>query len=140
MQLRFLSQLEAHLENLLISMGSVAGQSKHVRGENYAGSATLVTIASLTLEAGGIYRGIEITCSCFRESLFQVIVSDNGVETNVMDLLVSPNAPSYHSKKDKLELTAGSTGPQLLSVKGINISSLSAMRVTLATSKIVEDA
>ena len=112
------------------------GDNLHARGENLAGSGSLVTIATITLTASKTYQGIEVLVSCFRESIFYVIQNDNAALTTLMDLPTGPGQFSMAANMEKIEFTAGAVGTQQLLVKAINNTALSALRVTIATKQI----
>lgn len=122
-----LASIDAKLTNPLpVSFATVTGDGKRVRG-TVAGNASLTTVASLTLTASKIYENIDFIVSCFRDARFQVILSDNAVETIIADALCGPGAFSFHATLREIEVTTGATGPQLLLIKGINLNALSDM-------------
>lgn len=111
------------------------GDNLHARGEN-AGSATVVTIATITLTASKSYQGIEAIVSCFRDAIFQIIQINDAVETVLADALVGPGHYSQEIDLERIEFTAGATGTQELVVRANNINALSSMRASLATKEL----
>lgn len=114
----------------------VSSSSLKGRGENATGSASLVTIATITLTASKTYRGIELLCSCFRDALFQVIQNDNAVLTNHMDAIVGSGAYTTVATLEDIEFTAGATGTQQLLLKALNNNALSGLRGTIVTNQL----
>ena len=100
------------------------------------GTGTLTTVASITLVASKTYQNIEAVMSCFRDSNFQVIFSDNAVETILADALCGPGLFTAMMNFVNMEFTTGATGPQLLLVKGQNINALSDMRAAIAVKQL----
>lgn len=112
-----------------------AGIPLKAKGELAAGSATLadVTGASLTLVATKNYTKIAATVLCTIESLFQVIQSDNAVETVIAEILIGPGQYTFTWQHQGIEALAGATGPQLLKIKGQNLGNkLSSLRANLS--------
>lgn len=107
-------------------------------GEDAAGSATYVTIASITLTVDKVYKDLEALVSSFRDSVFQVLWIDNeGDPGEVSTTLVSGvrvGAGDYNEMVHFacMEFTAGSTGTQKLLIQGKNLNALSAMSATLS--------
>lgn len=106
------------------SISTVTGDGKRARG-TASGSLTLVTVATLTLANSKIYENLDFIVSCFRDSRFQVILSDNAVETIIADAICSPGCTSFHGKMQEAEIATGATGTQLLLIKALNLNSLS---------------
>lgn len=114
----------------------IAGDNLYARGENATGSATAVTIATITLTASAVYQAPEMVCSSFRDALFQLIWNNNGAESVLADALVGPGCLSFSVALEKLEFTAGATGTQQLLVKALNQNALSALRATVAVKEL----
>lgn len=110
---------------------SAAGTTKRARGEN-AGSGAPVAIATITLVALASYADISIICSCRRDSLFQLIHNNNGVETILLDIVTGPGQFTVAQEFDQLEFAAGATGVQQLIVRGNNFESAATLRATVA--------
>lgn len=113
---------------------AAAGNGKKARG-TIAGNASLTTVASLTLAVSKTYDNLDFIVSCFRDSVFQVILSDNGVETIIADALCGPGAFSFHGALKEAEIVSGATGTQLLLIKGQNLNALSDMRAALSVNE-----
>jgi hypothetical protein len=115
---------------IAVTFGNVTGDGKRVRG-TVGGNASLTTVASLTLANSKIYEDIDFIVSCFRDALFQVILSDNGSETVIADALCGPGQLSFHGKLQEAEIATGATGTQLLLIKAQNMNALSDFRATV---------
>lgn len=87
---------------------------------NHAGSATAQTLATLTLTASLTYTNIGWSVSCARETVFQIIKSDNAVETVLATVRAVPGAANNTINASGIEFVAGATGAQLLLIKGQN--------------------
>lgn len=107
-----------------VSFVTNTGDGKKARG-TVGGSGTLVTVASLTLATSKIYENLDWVVSCFRDARFQVILSDNAVETIIADAICGPGAFSFHGQLTEAEITTGATGAQLLLIKALNLNALS---------------
>lgn len=116
---------------LPVTFSTVTGDGKRARG-TVGGSATLVTVASLTLATSKIYEDLDFIVSCFRDSRFQVILSDNAVETIVSDAICGPGCTSFHGKMQEAEIATGATGTQLLLIKALNLNALSDFYASLS--------
>jgi hypothetical protein len=121
-----LTDTELRASPVPVTFGSVNGDGLHDRG-TIAGNASLTTVASITLAVDKIYDNLDFVVSCFRDCRFQVILSDNAVETILADAICGPGSFSQHVSLRELEINAGSTGAQLLLIKGINLNALSDM-------------
>jgi len=114
-----LTDTELRATPVPVVFGTVTGNGLKVRG-TIVGNAALSTVASLALAVDEIYENLDFIVSCFRDCRFQVIFSDNGAETILADAICGPGAYSFHANLNELEIVAGSTGAQLLLIKGIN--------------------
>lgn len=114
-----------------VTFTSVNGNGKSARG-TVAGNNSLTTVVSLTLANSKIYDSLDFIVSCFRDTRFQVILSDNAVETVIADALAGPGAFSFHGELDHAEIATGATGTQLLLIKGINLNATSDMYAALS--------
>lgn len=113
-----------------------SGNGLYARGTN-AGSTSVVTVASLTLVASKRYENLRALVSCFRDSTFQVIFSDNAVETILADIRVGPGHLTQNIDLGELEFLAGATGAQLLLIKGKNENAQSTMTATVSCKQLV---
>jgi len=121
-----LTDAELRATPVPVTFGTVTGDGLKVRG-TIAGNVALTTVASLALAVDEIYENLDFIVSCFRDCRFQVILSDNGGETILADALCGPGAFSFHANFGEMEIATGSTGAQLLLIKGINLNALSDM-------------
>ncbi len=105
----------------------------------HAGDTSYQTLATITLQADYVYRDLELLVSCFRDSIFQIIQSDNSVET-VLSSGIRAGAGLYNqmTRFECMEFTAGSTGAQLLLIKGKNTVVASTMDATMSIKEIVQ--
>jgi hypothetical protein len=126
-----LTDAELRASPVPVTFGAVVGDGRRVRG-TIAGNAALTTVASLTLVNSKTYENLDFIVSCFRDTRFQVILSDNAVETVVADALTGPGAFSFHGQLSEGEIVTGATGTQLLLIKGINLNALSDMYAALS--------
>ncbi len=114
-----------------VTFGSVNGNGKKARG-TIAGNASMTTVASLSLTASKVYDGLDFIVSCFRNARFQVILSDNAVETVIADAICGPGQFSVHAAMKEAEISTGATGTQLLLIKGLNTDALSDMYAAMS--------
>lgn len=115
---------------------AATGNGKKARGEVLAGSATLTTVATLTLATSKTYDNLNFVVSCFRDALFQVIWNDDGVETVLGDALCGPGQFTFHGALPDAEFTSGASGTQQLLIKALNTTgSLSALRAALSVNE-----
>lgn len=126
-----LTDAELRASPVPVTFGTVTGDGKRARG-TVAGNASLVTVASLTLANSKIYENLDFIVSCFRDAIFQVILSDNAVETIIADALCGPGQLSFHGKMEEAEIATGATGTQLLLIKAQNPNALSDFRASLS--------
>jgi hypothetical protein len=115
----------------------ISGDNLYARGSNAAGSATVVTIATIALVTSKKYQGIELVANCHRDAVFQVVHNDNGSETILVDAFCGPGSLSVNVNLEKIEFTAGASGTQQLLVKAFNINALSTLSATVATLQLV---
>jgi len=122
---------------------AVAGTCYNNHGELSAGSATLakVTGAEIALTAGKIYTNINVSGSCLRTSLFELVhIDDEGVtDTEVVleEFIVGPGQFTFQADMKCLEIdTTGGTGTIVLTLRAKNFtgtpSALSSLRGTVA--------
>lgn len=131
-------------DRLLVTTEQVgAAANLSARGELVAGSATMVDVtgASIDLVVDLNYEKLAVVVSCARDAHFQVVFVDNvgdpaEVSTILADAVVGAGCMSFQIDMACLGFTAGSTGSQILKVKGKNLNALSAMRATIAASEI----
>jgi hypothetical protein len=131
-------------DRLLVTTEQVgASANLSARGELAAGSATMVDVtgASIDLVVDLNYEKLAVVVSCARDAQFQVVFVDNAgdpaeVVTVLADALVGAGCMTFQIDMTCLGFTAGSTGPQMLKVKGKNFNALSALRATIAVSEI----
>lgn len=111
-----------------------AGIEKSAVGVLAAGSATMVLItgASITLTVNKIYTQIRANVSCFRDAVYNVIHSDNAVETIIGKIRVGSGQYTFEWTAGKKYVTAGATGVQLLLIKGQNQNTQSEMSCELS--------
>ena len=102
------------------------------QGVNLTGSATEVTIATITLTASKTYRRLEAVVSCFRDAIYTIYQNNNGTLTALAYVLCGPGQFSVDFKMEGLTFTAGATGTQQLLLKALNQDALSALRGTIA--------
>lgn len=120
-----------------LKVNSNASGTKRNNFASNTGSLSDVTIATLTLTASALYREISLNVSCMRDSLFQVIKSDNAVETILDAVLVGPGQFSVAMDLSGIEFTAGATGAQLLFIRAKNLQNSSTMRARISAEEIV---
>lgn len=126
-----LTDAELRASPVPVTFGTVTGDGKRARG-TVAGNASLTTVVSLTLATNKVYENLDFIVSCFRDALFQVILSDNGVETVIADALCGPGQLSFHGNLSEAEIATGATGTQLLLIKAQNQNALSDFRASLS--------
>jgi len=132
-----LPQLDA--EGRLPVTQDAAGTPLKVKGELAAGSNVLAAItgAELTLVASKTYVKVAATVLCTIETLFQIIQSDNAVETVIAEILVGPGQYTFSWQHAGLEVVAGGTGVQKLLIKGMNLGNkVSSMRANLSVVQV----
>ena len=114
-----------------VTFGTVTGNGKRARG-TVGGSATLVTVATLTLAVSQIYENLDFIVSCFRDSRFQVILNDNGSETIIADACLTPGCTSFQGQLTEAEFATGATGTQSIIIKALNLNALSDFYASLS--------
>lgn len=129
-----LPQLDSAGRIKIVSGTGATGNGKKARG-TASGNASLVTVASLTLTVNKVYDNLDFIVSCFRDALFQVILSDNAAETVIADALCSPGMTSFHGALKEAEISTGATGTQLLLIKAQNMNALSDFRAALSVNE-----
>ncbi len=112
------------------------GNSKSARGTN-AGSVTPVTVASITLAASKTYDSLDFIVSSFRDTIFEIVQSDDGVETILADALVGAGFYTANGALKELEFTSGATGVQLLIVRGTILNVAATMRAAISVRESV---
>lgn len=98
-----------------------------------AGSTSDVDLITLPLVAEKVYYDIEALLSCFRDSVFKIVWSNDGVET-VLVPGVRVGAGDYNEmlRFQCMEFTAGATGVQSLIVRGKNLQVASTLDATIS--------
>ena len=106
---------------------------KSPAGELAAGSATLVAVtgASITLAASTVYDNIGFIFSCRRDSLFQLIQTDDVTLTVLAEFIVGAGQYTVVGELHCFKVTSGATGVQTLSVKAKNFEAQSSLRATI---------
>ena len=100
---------------------------------NHAGSATYVTLATITLQNSKDYRQLEWVASSFRDSVFQVIWNDDTTPTTLLTIRVSSHGEvTTDGEFEHLDFTSGASGTQTLIIQGKNSNALSDMDATIA--------
>lgn len=82
-------------------------------------SGTLTTLASVTLANNDNIDKIDYTVSGRKGGLFQVLKSDNGVETVLEDIILESGQYTHSNNLDTL-VTMGATGVQKILIKAYN--------------------
>jgi hypothetical protein len=94
--------------------------------EDYAvaGNGADVDVATITLTVDEIYNCISFRGACTSTTKFEVVQSDNAVETVLDSFLVGPGQFSYDGMlcNGKQQVTAGSTGVQSLILRGDKVA------------------
>lgn len=116
---------------LPVSTDEVSGTVKSIRGSVDAGSLSATAVASLTLTASKTYSEIEVQVSCRQDSLFQLQQNNNGTITTIKDIVVGSGQFTACLPVGSLQVVAGSTGVQTLTIMGNNFETLSALAGTL---------
>jgi hypothetical protein len=107
---------------------------------SHAGSATYQSLAEIDLQTDYDYENLQLVVSCFRDSKFQVIQSDNAVETVLFSgIRVDAGNTTQNINMSNFALTAGSTGAQKLIIKGKNLNALSEMNATMYVKEVQPD-
>lgn len=90
-----------------------------------AGSATLVTVAEVSLNTSKTYGKILAQGSCFKESLFYLYQLDDVTETLLGSCIVGPG--NYNGEIDLglAEVVSGASGTQKIILKAKNLDKLS---------------
>ncbi len=105
--------------------------------DTHAGDITYQTVASITLQNDLVYKEVEIIASCYRDAKFQLILSDDAVETVLIEgMRVGAGSFNFSEQLKSLEFTTGLTGTQLLLLKGKNQNVISDMDGFLAVKEI----
>lgn len=126
---------------------SLAGTCFSEHGELAAGSLTTVKVtgAEIALTVAKTYTNINVSGSCLRTSLFELVhIDDEGVtDTEVIleEFIVGPGQFTYQADMACLEVdTTGGTGTIVLTLRAKNFtgtpSAMSSLRGTLAALEI----
>ena len=118
-----------------------AKECQSARGEDAAGNASFVDIATITLTNGSTYEDLDWVCSCFRDAHFQIVrVDDVGgtdTETILADVLVGSGDFTDSGRIRCEKFTAPGTGVNVLKVKALNLNALSALRASISISRFL---
>lgn len=116
--------------------GYVANLSE--KGETAAGSLTLVDVtgASLTLQNSKVINNVSLLVSARRDSLFQVVWDNDGVETVLAEVVLGAGQYSLAELIPSLEFTTGATGDQFLKLVAKNFETLSSLRGTISAVEV----
>jgi len=106
---------------------------KSPAGELAAGSASIVAVtgASITLAVSTVYDNIGFIFSSRRDSLFQLIQTDDATVTVLAEFIVGAGQYTVVGELHCFKITTGATGTQTLSVKAKNFEALSSLRATI---------
>lgn len=123
----------------LLTSSEAATDCHNAKGELAAGSATMVAVtgAEITLTPDTDYQHVGFVVSCRRDALFQIIKSDNAVETVLGEIVVGAGAYTISSQLHCLSFTTGSTGTQKLLVKAKNFEALSSFRASIVVEEVL---
>lgn len=123
----------------LITTNEGAGICNRAKGELSAGSATLATVtgALITLVAGSVYNEIDFIFASRRDSLFQIVWDDGGVETILAEVIVGSGAYTVSSQLHCVSFTAGATGVQQLKIFAKNFEALSSLRASITANQVL---
>ena len=107
---------------------------KSTAGELAAGSGTLVAVtgASITLAVSTVYDNVSFVFSCRRDSLFQLIQTDDVTLTVLAEFIVGAGQYTVVGEMHCFKVTSGASGVQTLSVKAMNFEAQSSLRATIA--------
>jgi hypothetical protein len=129
-----LAYLKVNASGQVLTTSAATGNGKNARG-TASGSSSFVTVASLTLANSKTYDQLDFNIACFRDAHFQVILSDNAVETILADAYTSGAMVSFHGALKEAEIVSGGTGTQLLLVKAKNMNALSDFKASLSVNE-----
>jgi len=106
---------------------------KSPAGELAAGSASIVAVtgASITLAVATVYDNIGFIFSSRRDSLFQLIQTDDATVTVLAEFIVGAGQYTVVGELHCFKITTGASGTQTLSVKAKNFEALSSLRATI---------
>jgi hypothetical protein len=106
---------------------------KSPAGELAAGSASIaaVTNAEITLAVSTEYDNIGFVVSSRRDSLFQIIQSDDGSETILAEIIVGAGQYTVVGELHCFKVISGASGVQKILVKAKNFEALSSLRATI---------
>ena len=126
----------------LLANGKIAVDTENSSGTplksrvvNSSGSATPVTLASITLTASKVYVNVQFQVACRKGGFFQVIFTDNGTPNILFDVVLDAGQYTFSGMFSQEKFTAGATGAQTLTIVGNNWGSggnLSALYSSLA--------
>lgn len=96
------------------------------------------TLAEITLTTSKDYKNAHVWLSCFRDTIFQIIQTNGITETVLVSgLRVGAGMVSWAGIMKQLNFSTGASGVQKLTVKGINLESVSTMNATIGIDEIV---
>jgi len=121
--------LESEEYALLSESGSVAGTTSYQ------------DVATVVLQAGFVYKQLELVCSSFRDGIFQVVAIDDvgvtDVETVLIDgIRVGAGQFSAVVPLSTFMFTAGSTGVQNLVIRGKSLNAGSQLDVLVSFKEV----
>lgn len=107
---------------------------------SHAGSNSYQTLAEITLQAEYDYEDLQCVLSCFRDSKFQIIQSDDAVETVLFSgIRVDAGNNTFGLNMSNFAMTTGATGVQKIIVKGKNMNALSELNATMYIKEVQPD-
>jgi hypothetical protein len=107
---------------------------------SHAGSLSYQTLAEIALQTDYVYEDLQFVVSCFRDTKFQVIQSDNTVESVLFSGIRTDAGNTSNSVNiSNFALTTGSTGVQKIIIKGKNLNALSEMNATMYIKEVQPD-
>lgn len=96
---------------------------------------TAGTALTLTLDPSSMYARVNLTASCFRNGLVQVVQKDDTTETILLDAVIGSGAFTVNCFHECLEFATGATGAQELLVKYTPNDKASDFRTTVSLLK-----
>jgi len=107
---------------------------------SHAGSQSYQTLAEITLQTEYVYEDLQFVVSCFRDTKFQVIQSDDAVETVLFSgIRVDAGNNTNSVNMTNFAMTSGATGVQKLIIKGKNLNATSEMNATMYIKEVQPD-
>ncbi len=106
----------------------------------HAGSQSYQTLAEITLQAEYDYEDLQFVVSCYRDTKFQILQTDDETETVLFSgIRVDAGNTTLSVNMSNFAMTTGATGTQKITIKGKNENATSEMNATMYIKEVQPD-